>query len=163
MKPSIFFILLLFSISIAAVSADEPSPYPSTLALPAVQNSSVTGLWKTIDDETGKPKSYVEIYQGRDGLYYGKITELLNRAPSEDQDPYCKVCPKDDPRHNQRIIGMNIIQKMEKNGSTYSGGTILDPKSGKIYTCKFWLDDGELKVRGYVGPFFRTQTWKRVR
>jgi uncharacterized protein (DUF2147 family) len=45
---------------------------------------------------------------------------------------------------------------------TLAEGTILDPESGKIYQCKIWLEGEDLKVRGYWGPFFRTQTWKKV-
>ena len=58
---------------------------------------------------------------------------------------------------------MVIMQGLEKKGADYSGGNILDPKNGKVYTCKLWLEKGELKVRGYVGIFFRTQTWHRVK
>ncbi|MEQ9415709.1 MAG: DUF2147 domain-containing protein, partial [Cyclobacteriaceae bacterium] len=43
----------------------------------------------------------------------------------------------------------------------YSGGTILDPKVGKIYRCRLWIEGDNLKVRGYWGPFYRTQTWDR--
>ena len=50
---------------------------------------------------------------------------------------------------------------MKPNGAVWSGGKILDPGNGKIYRCKIWLKDGELKVRGYFGPFYRTQTWRR--
>ncbi|GIS21656.1 MAG: hypothetical protein CM15mP122_1620 [Bacteroidota bacterium] len=44
------------------------------------------------------------------------------------------------------------------------GGTILDPKSGKIYDCYISLeDDNTLKVRGFLGFSLlgRTQIWKR--
>ncbi|HCZ37305.1 MAG TPA: DUF2147 domain-containing protein, partial [Cytophagales bacterium] len=34
-----------------------------------------------------------------------------------------------------------------------------DPNNGKIYRCKVWLEGNNLKLRGYLGPFFRTQTW----
>jgi uncharacterized protein (DUF2147 family) len=57
---------------------------------------------------------------------------------------------------------MEIINNMEKSGNEYSQGSILDPKDGKIYRCKMWIAEGSLRVRGYWGPFFRTQTWKRV-
>ena len=37
---------------------------------------TVFGKWKTIDDETGKEKSIVEIYE-QNGVLYGKITQLF--------------------------------------------------------------------------------------
>ncbi len=125
------------------------------------QQDPIIGKWKTIDDETGEPKSIVEIYM-RNGKFYGRIDSLF-RKPGEDPNPKCDKCPEDDPRYNQPILGMEIIKDMVKDGDEYKGGTILDPKKGKIYRCKLWLKDGKLKVRGYLAIFYRTQTWYRVK
>ncbi len=119
----------------------------------------IFGKWKTIDDETGEAKSIVEIYPVDDEVH-GRIVELIN-PPADDPDPVCDECPKDDPRYNQKVIGMEIIRNMEKNGEEYEGGTVLKPDEGKIYKCRIWLEDGQLKVRGYWGIFYRTQTWIR--
>ena len=43
----------------------------------------IVGKWKTIDDNTGKARSVVEIYE-KDGEYFGKIVKLF-REPGEDQ------------------------------------------------------------------------------
>lgn len=126
----------------------------------AVCAQVITGKWKTIDDETGEPKSIVEIFE-KDGKVYGKIVKLF-RKPDEDQDPVCDECDKDDPRYNQKIIGMEIITNMTADGDEYAGGLILDPKVGKVYRCRVWLEGEKLQVRGYWGPFFRTQTWLKA-
>jgi len=126
------------------------------------QAQSVLGKWKTIDDETGKPKSIVEIYMKGDKLQ-GKIVKLF-RSPEQDQDPICVECDPTDDRHKQKLIGMEIIRGMEKDGNEWEDGAILDPKTGKIYDCKLWVDEKDpqkLQVRGYVAFFFRTQTWVR--
>ena len=120
--------------------------------------TSVLGKWKTVDDETGEEKSVIEIFE-RNGKVFGKIVKIFTQ---EDPDPICEECPADDPRHRKKIIGMEIIQNMEKVGNEYSQGSILDPQDGKIYRCKLWTEDENLKVRGYWGPFYRTQTWKKV-
>ena len=120
--------------------------------------TSVLGKWKTVDDETGEEKSVIEIFE-RNGEVFGKIVKIFTQ---EDPDPICEECPADDPRHRRKIIGMEIIQNMEKVGNEYSQGSILDPQDGKIYRCKLWTEDEKLKVRGYWGPFYRTQTWKKV-
>lgn len=122
---------------------------------------SVIGKWKTIDDATEKEKSIVEIVD-RDGKLFGRIVKIFP-DPGEDPDPLCTECPDDDSRYKKKIIGMEIIKDMVKSGDEYSEGTILDPEPGKIYRCKLWLEGDELKVRGFWGPFYRTQTWKRVR
>lgn len=118
---------------------------------------SIVGKWKTIDDETNEAKSIVEIVE-KNGKYYGKIIKLF-RAPGEDPDPICEECDSEDDRYRKKIIGMEILKDMMKSETEYSEGNILDPNNGKIYSCKIWLEGNNLKLRGYWGPFFRTQTW----
>jgi uncharacterized protein (DUF2147 family) len=124
---------------------------------------SVTGLWKTIDDETGKAKSEVEITI-KNGKLYGKIVKLY-RAKGEDQDPVCTVCPGS--RKGKKVVGMTIITALDKDGSEWEADdAILDPKTGEIYDCKVWLDESNkniLYVRGYIGFLYRTQTWHRIK
>jgi uncharacterized protein (DUF2147 family) len=131
------------------------------LAVSFIQAQTVLGKWKSIDDETGKPKSIVEIYEYQ-GKVYGKIVQLF-RDPSEDQNPVCKEC-KDD-RKDQLIVGMQIIRDMTLIDGYHKNGSICDPKSGKVYKCEMWLkagDSNQLELRGYLGWFYRTQTWQRV-
>ena len=120
--------------------------------------SDILGKWKTIDDETGKEKSIVELYMKGQELY-GKIVKLF-RAPDEDPDPLCDECSDD--RKDQKVIGMEILRDMELDDDEWEDGTICDPKNGKVYNCKIWLENDQLKVRGYVAFFYRTQTWSRV-
>lgn len=118
---------------------------------------SIVGKWKTIDDETNKPKSIVEIFE-KEGKYYGKVVRLF-RGQEEDQDPVCNECDPEDARYKKRIIGMEILKDMKRIGAEYSEGNILDPNNGKIYKCRIWLEGNNLMLRGYWGPFYRTQTW----
>jgi uncharacterized protein (DUF2147 family) len=127
-------------------------------------SQSIVGKWKTIDDETGKAKSIVEITIKKDGKLYGKIVKLFREA-GEEQDPKCTECT--DYRKDKKIIGMTIITGLKKDGDEWEeDDAILDPKNGSIYDCKIWLDENNkdiLNVRGYIGFFFRTQTWHRVK
>jgi uncharacterized protein (DUF2147 family) len=120
--------------------------------------SAILGKWNSIDDNTGKTKSVVEIFE-RKGIVFGKVIKLID--PSE-PDPVCEKCPTDDDRFGEKIIGMEIIKNMKKSGEEYVDGDILDPEEGKIYRCKLWIEEGNLKVRGYWGPFYRTQTWRKL-
>lgn len=127
---------------------------------PVLAQSEITGKWKSFDDETQEVKSIVEVFE-KGGEYYGRIVKLF-RTPNEEKDPVCKECDSDDPRFNKKIIGMEILKNMKKSADEYSDGTILDPKNGKVYRCKMWIENKDLKLRGYLGPFYRTQTWKRA-
>ena len=123
---------------------------------------AVVGLWKTIDDRTGKPRSLVRITDVN-GKLQGKIEQILFRPDETDHNPLCKECSG--ARHNQPIIGMTILSGLSQDGDEFSGGEILDPKNGKTYRCKIALKDqgAKLDVRGYIGISFlgRTQTWLR--
>jgi uncharacterized protein (DUF2147 family) len=116
---------------------------------------NITGKWRTIDDETGKAKSIVEIYE-EGGKYYGRVLDLLLKP----DDTLCDKC-KDD-LHNKTVVGMVILSDMQKEGDEYNSGEILDPAKGNFYRCKMWLEDGNLQVRGYIAFLYRTQTWYRI-
>lgn len=122
--------------------------------------STVIGKWKTIDDHSGKEKSIIEITE-RNGKIYGKILKTFP-DPGKETDPVCDKCPTDDSRYKKKIIGMEIIKDLVKDDDEYGDGTILDPEAGEIYRCKIWIEGKDLMVRGYLGPFYRTQTWKKV-
>ncbi len=121
---------------------------------------SPVGKWKTWDDETGKAKSIVEIYKKSDGKYYGKIVQLLV-TPENDK---CVKC--EGALYNKPLIGLEILQGLEKDDEEYEDGTITDPKTGKEYSCYIELvNTNKLKVRGYIGFSLigRTQYWTRVK
>ena len=122
--------------------------------------ASPYGTWKTIDDETNKAKSLVEIYKGKDGKLYGKIVKLFN--PKE-KNPRCTKCSG--ARKNKPIVGLQIITGLSLDDDEWSGGEVLDPANGKTYRCKLWVEDGgkKIKLRGYVAFFYRTQYWYRVK
>lgn len=117
----------------------------------------IIGKWKTIDDNTGKARSIVEIYKKGDKVF-GKVVKLF-REPGEDPDPICEECSG--KKKNQKVIGMEIITDMvfDEDDNEYDKGEILDPENGKVYDCKLWVEEGKLKVRGYLYFLFRTQTW----
>jgi uncharacterized protein (DUF2147 family) len=124
-------------------------------------DATPAGLWKTIDDNTGKPRSLIRISENN-GEYSAVVEKGLLETDTGD-----KVCDKcTDERKGQKIIGMTIAKGLKQNGSKYDGGEILDPDNGKIYKCKMTLNEAgdKLEVRGYIGISLigRSQTWLRV-
>jgi uncharacterized protein (DUF2147 family) len=116
------------------------------------------GIWKTIDDETNKPKSYVEL-NIKNGKLYGKVIDVLDKT---EENPLCTACLG--ALKNKPVIGMQVVNGLTKRKTDwFLKAGILDPNNGKIYDCKMWLqDENTLNVRGFLGPFYRTQTWYRV-
>jgi uncharacterized protein (DUF2147 family) len=144
----------------------------NSYAQTSVNGKTALGVWKTVDDETGRVKSHVEIYKSGN-KYEAKIVQLLDKQTLKDSgeksfaDIKCTKCPAEHGK-GQTMHGLKMIWDMEKESDKWAGGKIMDPKKGKIYTCTFWMDDEDssgdtLKVRGWVGFFYRTQTWYRVK
>ena len=117
----------------------------SVLAAGAFAQATPVGLWKTIDDETKAEKSLVRVTD-EGGVITGRIEKLLDPAKQND---VCDKCTDD--RKDKPILGMTV-------------GDITDPKNGKVYRARMKPVDGgkTLEVRGYIGPFYRNQTWIRV-
>lgn len=124
----------------------------------------VLGVWITADG-----KARVEITKQGE-VYNGNIVwlkEPLYPADDKSAPGQPKVDRKnpDTSLQGRPIIGLPLIQGFKYAGdNVWSDGTIYDPDSGKLYSCKLTLMmDGSLRVRGYVGIslFGRTEIWAR--
>jgi uncharacterized protein (DUF2147 family) len=134
----------------------------SLAALSAFAQASPAGLWKTIDDDTKKEKSLVRITESN-GVFSGRIEKLLD--PDTKPDAVCEDCTDD--RKGKPVLGMTILRNLKPgtdDKAVFDGGDVLDPKNGKVYRARLKPVDGgkKLELRGYIGPFYRTQVWMRV-
>ena len=121
------------------------------------------GLWQAVDEDTKHATGWFLI-RDHDGVYDGIIAKMFLK-PGEDPNEPCVAC-KDD-RHNHPWLGLEIIRGMKPQGdSKYAGGTILDPRDGKVYkaTMKVSPDGQTLTVRGYIGfeLLGQNQYWTRL-
>ncbi|WP_342593298.1 DUF2147 domain-containing protein [Ramlibacter agri] len=124
----------------------------------AFAQSSPVGLWRNIDDKTGEAKAEIRITDNG-----GKLTGKIEKTLKKDAKPTCDECK--DERKGQPMAGLEIIRGVSKGtGEDWEGGKILDPENGKEYTVRLTPVEGgqKLQVRGYLGPFYRTQVWVRV-
>ena len=123
------------------------------------QVEQIVGRWKTVDDKTGDNFAYVEIYQGSNGLYYGKIIKMLVGP----ENLVCELCEGED--HNKPLEGLVIVRDMKAIDGELREGRVLDPESGKFYYGKIYINEGRLILRGSLdkrGWFGRNQTWLRA-
>lgn len=120
---------------------------------------TAVGTWITVDDETGKERSHIEIYE-KSGKMYGKIAKSLDENP----ETYCTTCSGD--RANAPYIGMEIITAAEPDGDKEWVGKVYNPEDDSTYKLVMWLaeDPNLLYIRGkHWTGLYRTQTWKRKR
>ncbi len=130
----------------------------------AFSAENVLGFWRTIDDETQKPKSIVCLYEKGDKLY-GRIIAVYSLETGEIVDTVAtQKRVAENVKGKPKTCGLDIIWNMAKDDDEWSGGEIMDPAKGKIYSCVIWLDGDEnvLNVRGKIFFIGRTQKWHRL-
>jgi uncharacterized protein (DUF2147 family) len=132
------------------------------ICLPGLAQTSPVGLWQSIDDATGKPRAEIRISEAS-GVLTGRIERSLLPTPAG-AVLLCTLCQDD--RKDKPLIGMEIIRQMKagSDAQTWEGGEILDPDKGKVFKLRLQLQEGgkKMQVRGYIGLFFRNQTWIRL-
>jgi len=126
--------------------------------LGAAAAEAPVGQWKTIDEKSGAVQSVVGIYD-QGGKLFGKIVSLTQPVDAQGKPKICVKCTGDDK--DKPIVGLVIIKDLSADGDHWKGGTILDPDDGKVYKAELWVEEGKLKVRGYLGFFHRTQAWAK--
>ncbi len=120
----------------------------SVLAI-AGYSQDIFGKWIT---EAGDAQ--VEIYE-QNGKVNGKIVWLAKGPDTKD------IHNSDKKLQDRKLMGVHILSGLSKKKDKWEGGRIYNPKNGKNYKCAIWLDGDKLKVRGYIGFLYETQTWKR--
>lgn len=121
---------------------------------------AIVGEWTS---EEGK--GHINIYRGKDGKYYGKITWLRDATTPDGKPRLDKENP--DPSLRKRpIVGLVVLRgfRYDADDEEWDQGKIYDPESGNDYSCYMELvEPGKLKVRGYVGVSLlgRTTYWTR--
>lgn len=124
-----------------------------------VTDAQVTGLWKVTDEKDGIVKSIVEVFEA-DNKYNARVYKVLPTS----KRTHCENCEgelKDKP-----LTGMTIIHDLIKTDNGGTDGKVLNPATGKIYSCYIELvGPDKLKLRGYLGlpTFGKTMYWYRMK
>ena len=127
--------------------------------LAAAFAQDVVGKWK-LEDGT----AIVEVYKNGDA-YNGKIV-WLEKPTEADGSPAVDSNNPDKALRSRKLIGLNMLSGLKKNGGEYTGGSIYDPGNGKTYNCSMKVEGDILKVRGSLdkkGLLGRTMDWYRVK
>jgi uncharacterized protein (DUF2147 family) len=128
-------------------------PLMAVVSAASAQNSPV-GRWKTYDEDTGKPRLIVEVYEGKGGLA-AKVIDTLFQP-----DAICTSCTGQNK--GKPMKGMVIMWGQKPVGTgEYEGGTVLKLANGKTYKSKAKLMGNKFEVKGCVGPICKAQVWTR--
>ena len=132
-------------ISIASYTADNEA-------------DELMGIWLNHEKD-----AHVKIYKCGDE-FCGKIVWL--KEPEEDGAPKKDKHNPDQSLQSRPIKGLDILSGFTfDSDKKWEDGTIYNPRDGKTYSCYLKiLDDGRLKVRGFVGISIigKTNYWTRI-
>lgn len=127
-------------------------------------SQSIEGKWETYDGK-GNRTGDIEIYLQNDSLF-GRITRaFLNGV--EVPEITCDGCI--DGRDGQKVVGMIVLNGLKynpKKNEYYGEKACFAPQKNMLANGKVWLDKNNkdiLYLRGYLGLFYETQTWKRIK
>lgn len=137
----------------------------------------VLGMWKSVDEKSGKPTAIWQLYKTDNDELRGEIMLAIGYS----DDTLCQSCGAEYesfPLHISSpgtlpLLGTPFIYAMKNDKlGKWVDGYIIDPDTGKYYSCKLevvQVDKGRikqdvLKVRGaLIGFSFigHSQYWQR--
>jgi uncharacterized protein (DUF2147 family) len=136
----------------------------------------VEGYWLSVDDKTAQVTAGWELYV-ENGKLYGKMLSATQNAETK-KAAKCKAgyagFPVQGDVRQMAILGTPWIFGLKaENPGQWSGGYVVNPETGDLYTCKitFHAADGSkftndtLEMRGALrGPFpiGRSQFWRKA-
>lgn len=127
----------------------------------AANLNSPIGRWITMSDKTHDRSGIVELFD-QYGKLAGKVVKIF---PGSGRDPLERCVKCEGEFKNKRVLGLTFLWGLApQTDGTWANGKILDPHDGHVYTAtaKLVEQGKQLKLRGYWGPFWRTQTWIRA-
>jgi uncharacterized protein (DUF2147 family) len=119
---------------------------------------NAVGNWQIVNND-GAPGGKADLYL-ENGKLFGKVTEI---KPGRSPHDVCIKCTGE--YKNQLILGMVFLRNFSPDGDDWTGGTVVDPESGKVYKGKIWaVGSDSLHLHGYVGISLlgRTESWVRI-
>ena len=130
----------------------------------AAQADDLVGYWYTAEKE-----SIVHVTKSGH-TYGGQIVWLkepnFKAGHAQAGQPVTDVNNPEAKLKTRSIIGLPIAWGMKFDGDdTWEGGRVYDPKTGKTYQGKMWMDDANtLNLKGFVGVSVlgRSSKWTRT-
>ncbi|HPE89754.1 MAG TPA: DUF2147 domain-containing protein [Spirochaetia bacterium] len=131
-------------------------------AVAAWAADDILGLWKIIDDKSGKPNAYVMLYMNGGKLYGRMVATISLDTGLVDDTLATKKFKADALAGDPPNCGLDFVYELQDKGKEWKG-SIIDPGDGKVYDCSIKREGSRLTVRGSLkgtgGLFGRNQTW----
>jgi hypothetical protein len=119
--------------------------------------ASFQGYWKIVDRREGFTQTIVAVYEYDDALYGRNIVNFDESSGDLIDTIYQPSLRVPNIAGTPFLTETSLFWGLEREGSRWKHGKILDPRSGRIYSCELRIRDETLILRGKWGPFFRNQ------
>ncbi len=134
-------LLALLTLLLRPVAAQEKDAAAAPLFDPAAD--AILGTYLN-DKQTAR----IEIFREK-ARYFGRIVwHKENKKDDKNPDPDLRDRP---------LVGIVLLRGFvyDPDEKEWADGSVYAPDDGNIYSGYLWLEDGVLKMRGYVGfPIF---------
>lgn len=118
----------------------------------AQTESDILGTW-----ESDKKDVIIEISK-KGSEYVGKYIWGKEIVESDGKTSKKDVKNPDKNLRTRNVVGITSLTGLKWSGKEYTGGKIYNAPSGDMYSCKIWIKDNKLNLRGYIGVSFLGQT-----
>lgn len=118
----------------------------------AQTEKEILGTW-----ESDKKDVIIEIFKQGD-KYYGKYIWGKEIVESDGKTSKKDVKNPDKTLRTRNVIGITSLTGLKWNEEEYTDGKIYNAPSGDTYSCKIWIKNNKLYLRGYLGVSLLGQT-----
>jgi uncharacterized protein (DUF2147 family) len=125
----------------------------SIMPLSAEDASDVLGFWKTMDSKETFTTSIMIVYQ-HNGKLYGRVIVSFNEKDGRLLETWKNPIEKIEKLSSKPyLLATDIFWGHTVEGKMWSGGRVLDPRTGYNYKSDIWVENNKLVVKGKLGPF----------
>lgn len=107
---------------------------------------------------TQEGTSHIQISDCGDGSPCGTVVWIDPNSLPEGVTPDTAI-----GKNGDNILGLTLLKDFQRKGKDWRGGKVYDPENDKMYAARIKrMGDGNLQLKGCVGPFCQTQVWTLV-
>ncbi|MCF6336155.1 MAG: DUF2147 domain-containing protein [Spirochaetales bacterium] len=133
------------------------------ISSPLFSLGSVAGIWKTTDNRKGFATSIIAVYNYNKKVY-GRVIVAFDEKTGDLIDTlYNPIQHIDEKEYYPFLCRTNLFWDLNFDGKRWVGGTVIDPRNGRTYSCELWKEGEVLILRGKWGIFWQNQILYPVR
>jgi len=128
----------------------------SQLGLAGVAMADPHDVFATFLTEEGT--SHIRIVDCGDGTPCGTVSWIDPASLKDGMTPEDVISKK-----GEQVLGLQLLGGFDRKKKDWRGGTVYDPENDKMYSARLKrMDNGDLQLKGCIGPLCQTQVWTFV-